>query len=118
VRRRRVLLLTILLVGAIVCCEGLREDELLCEEAAAHLQSCCPGFDVTSLSCSYTSGCGSTTYPALSIAASQCINGESCAALVSGNVCQRAQQAKSVVETEASTGTGSTGDEEFAEVCP
>jgi hypothetical protein len=104
-----------LLVGAVVCCVGVREDELLCEEAAAHLAHCCPGFVATSLSCSYTSGCGSTTYPALSVAASQCINGESCSALVAGNVCERAQQAHSVVEYEAST---TTGDLEFAEVCP
>lgn len=114
-RRHRVVLLTVLLAGAVVCCVGIREDELLCEEAAAHLASCCPGFDVSSLSCSYNSGCGSTTYPALSIPGSQCINGESCATLVATDVCQRAQQAKAVVENEASTGTG---DEEFAQVCP
>lgn len=114
-RRPRVVLLAVLLVGAVVCCVGIREDELLCEEAAAHLSDCCPGFAVSSLSCSYNSGCGSTTYPALSVAASQCINGESCAALVAGDVCQRAQQAKAVVELEAST---TTGDQEFAQVCP
>jgi hypothetical protein len=117
VRRPRVVLLAALLVGAVVCCVGIREDELLCEEAAAHLADCCPGFAVSSLSCSYNSGCGSTTYPALSVQQSQCINGESCAALVADNVCQRAQQAHAVVEYEASTGTG-TGDEEFAQVCP
>ena len=115
-RRPRVVLLAVL-VGAVVCCVGIREDELLCEEAAAHLANCCPGFTVSSLACSYNSGCGTTTYPALSVEASQCINGESCAALVAGNVCQRAQQAHAVVESEASTGTG-TGDEEFAQVCP
>jgi hypothetical protein len=108
-------LLTAVLVGAGICCAGIREDELLCEEAAAHLNDCCPGFDVSSLSCSYNSGCGSTTFPALSIRASQCINGESCATLVSSDVCQRAQKALPVTENEASTGTG---DEEFAEVCP
>jgi hypothetical protein len=108
-------LLTAVLVGAVVCCVGIREDELLCEEAAAHLTNCCPGFNVSALSCSYNSGCGSTTYPALSIRASQCINGESCATLVASDVCQRAQQATPVTENEASTGTG---DEELAEVCP
>jgi hypothetical protein len=112
VRPRR-LLLTALLAAAFVCCVGIREDELLCEEAAAHLSHCCPGFDVTALGCSYNSGCGTTTYPTLSVSASQCINGESCAELVAGNVCARAQQAHAVVETEAST-----GDAEFAEVCP
>jgi hypothetical protein len=115
VRTRRLVLLTVLLVGAFVCCVGLREDELLCEEAAAHLNHCCPGFDVSSLSCSYNSGCGSTTFPALSVSASQCINGESCEALVASDVCPRAQQARAVVEYEAST---TTGDEEFAQVCP
>jgi hypothetical protein len=115
VRLRRIVLVTVLLAGAVVCCAGIREDEVLCEEAAAHLSSCCPGFDATSLACTYNSGCGTTTYPALSIKASQCINGESCARLVGSDVCSRAQQAHAVVETEAST---MAGDEAFAEVCP
>jgi len=108
-------LVTVLLGAAIVCCAGMREDEVLCEEAAAHLVHCCPGFDLSSLRCSYTSGCGSTTYPALSVPASQCINGESCDELVATGVCPRAQQAQAVTENEASTGTG---DEELTEVCP
>jgi hypothetical protein len=114
VRLRRVLLLTAVLGSAVVCCAGIREDELLCEEAAAHLNTCCPGFEVTSLACTYQSGCGSTTYPALSVAASQCIDGESCATLVASGVCQRAQQAQAVVvDSDAGTDAGS-----FAEVCP
>jgi hypothetical protein len=114
VRLRRVVLLTVFL-AAVLCCAGIREDEVLCEEAAAHLSSCCPGFDVSSLGCTYNSGCGTTTYPARSVKASQCINGETCPQLVSSDVCSRAQQAKPVVESEAST---ETGDEAFAEVCP
>jgi hypothetical protein len=69
---------------------GLREDEIDCEEAVAHLQACCPGFTQTeTLQCTYSDGCG-VVEPAISIPQSQCILAESCEALVSGGVCARA----------------------------
>jgi hypothetical protein len=37
-------------------CE-IREDELRCEEAAARLADCCPGFDPRLVDCYFTSAC-------------------------------------------------------------
>ena len=68
-------------VGLMFACGDMREDELDCEEAVSHLQDCCPGFDARRIECIYVTGCGGTTYPAISIAQSQCIRGESCSAL-------------------------------------
>jgi len=99
-------------VGALLCCAGVREDELLCEEASAHLAHCCPGFDATKMQCTYVSGCGTTTYPALSVAMGRCILGEDCADLVAGSVCERAPMAVPVQQDEG----GAKGT--FAEVCP
>jgi hypothetical protein len=115
VRTRRIVLLLVLALGALVCCVGIREDELLCEEAAAHLASCCPGFDAGALGCTYSTGCGTTTYPALGIDQSKCINRENCGQLVSTSVCERAQTANPVSVSEDAS---APGDEDFAQVCP
>jgi len=70
---------------------GIRDDELHCEEAAAHLRDCCPSFDVHSIDCYYAqTGCG-TIYPVITISESRCITSESCSALVQSGVCTRAQ---------------------------
>jgi hypothetical protein len=74
-----------------LACGDMRQDELDCEEAVSHLQECCPSFDSSHIECLYVSGCETSTYPAISIAQSQCIRGESCATLVSSGVCTRAQ---------------------------
>lgn len=70
---------------------GLREDDLQCEQAASHLEECCPGFDVTKLSCAFSSGCGDTRYTAFSIAESECIQDTDCKTLIANGVCARAQ---------------------------
>ncbi len=58
---------------------GFREDELQCEEAAAHLQDCCPGLDVSQLDCFYHEGCaGESTGPVLSSDAARCIRKLDC----------------------------------------
>lgn len=70
---------------------GLREDDLQCEEAVAHLNECCPGFDVAKISCAFSSGCGDTQYTAFSIEESECIQNADCKTLVGNGVCTRAQ---------------------------
>lgn len=74
------------------CDGGLRQDELECQQAANQLAECCPGFDPTMLSCNYSDGC-TTSYPALTVAESNCIENESCSQLRATNVCARAAEA-------------------------
>jgi hypothetical protein len=78
---------SLVLVGlALVFCEGFREDELHCEEAAARLVRCCPGFATGSLSCD-AQGCGS---PGLEDDEARCIRDRSCEELQAGGTCARA----------------------------
>ncbi len=72
-------------------CGDMRQDELDCEEAVSHLQSCCPGFDSSGIQCTYSAACGTTQYPAISQSQSQCIRGEACGKLISTGVCSHAQ---------------------------
>ena len=81
----------LLAVGAVLAlgqCYGLREDELRCEEAVAHLIDCCPGFDRASVSCLYTTTCG-VRYPELTIEESRCVAGAKCADILAGAICDR-----------------------------
>ena len=71
---------------ALVFCEGIREDELHCEESAARLVRCCPGFETGSLSCE-AQGCGS---PGMTDDEARCIRDRSCEELRAGGTCARA----------------------------
>jgi len=111
-RSRRLLLLFGVLVISAGFAVGMREDELECEQAAATLDDCCPGFVVTALDCTYSSGCGTTSYPALSLTEARCITGMACSELIDRKVCERAATASAVIVDEDG---GVTGDKE---VCP
>jgi len=102
------------IVGVLFACGDMRQDELDCEEAVSHLQSCCPGFDSSAIQCTYSSGCGTTQYPAIATPQSQCIRGEDCSTLVASGVCKRAQHVWPVVVNEA----GSDPDSSPDVVCP
>jgi hypothetical protein len=66
---------------------GLREDEVDCEQAVAHLDECCPGFSWGStLRCEYVGGCGSTV-PGLTVEESQCVLAMSCQELTDRDLC-------------------------------
>jgi hypothetical protein len=93
-RRRNTLprVLGLLALGALTC--GIREDELRCEEAVAHLVDCCPGFDAKQVDCYYAStGCG-TIYPVFDIQESRCIAATKCPQIVEDHICSRAQGAQ------------------------
>jgi hypothetical protein len=115
---RRVLCAALLLQVALAC-GGIREDELSCEDATAHLAACCPGLAAAQISCTYvppqSDGCYGTpaNYPGIGIAASTCIREESCAQLQSSGVCDRA--AKTLA---SSPGADQPDDDGFQEVCP
>jgi hypothetical protein len=92
-----------------------REDELECEQAVARLTSCCPGFKPEAISCDYSTGCGITDYPALTIDESHCVQNESCPSLQGTGVCDRAQVAQ---PHEIDTITGDGGPSANPTVCP
>lgn len=88
-RFRRLLLLggaALLLMGADPI--GIREDELLCEEAHGKLNGCCPNH-VSGVDCRYrTSGC-MRYYPNIPGATAKSITASSCEEILSSNYCTR-----------------------------
>jgi hypothetical protein len=81
-----------LVVGTLIACSGIRQDEFLCENAVAHLVQCCPGFNANAVNCQYDQGCLDTTYPEVDESQSECILGESCGSLRANSVCDRVGQ--------------------------
>ena len=73
--------------------DQFREDVILCEEAVAHLQSCCPSADFSGVKCTYyynqddCDGSVTSTLPGYSTAQSNCIRNASCADLVAIGAC-------------------------------
>jgi hypothetical protein len=87
---KRLSILALALVS-VVACATVREDELACEDAAKHLQSCCPGLDIADIDCSYTPLAGHEgSFPDFSVSESACIRGASCDGLRAAGVCTRA----------------------------
>ena len=94
---------------------NFRADVIECEDALERLQRCCPDFDAKPVLCKFfydkSSGCGSTTTssvePAFSRTESSCIRDTSCDALVTTEVCARAQLARAYSSTKT-TGTSSS----------
>ncbi|MBL8612803.1 MAG: hypothetical protein JNL38_36010 [Myxococcales bacterium] len=89
------LLLFAALVG-LYACAALRSDELLCEEAAAHLVECCPGIQVERLNCDHDEGgCGTQQHqPDLRGDVAICLRDTACAQMTRpGGPCERARQA-------------------------
>jgi hypothetical protein len=84
---------------------NLREDVLYCEDALAHLGTCCPDFHADEVRCHHYAerydhvGCSSSIHsyeyedPALSLDESRCIISTGCDALRANGVCARAQAA-------------------------
>jgi hypothetical protein len=81
---------------------GIREDEFDCENAVARLAQCCPGFDATSVDCTYSPGCGNA-YPALDPSQSNCILQSSCDSLRNAGVCEAAANLTQGSATELTT---------------
>jgi hypothetical protein len=76
--------------------DQFRQDTILCEEALAHLMTCCPGFDSSQIQCTYyfsDDGCddqSETILPSFDVAQSTCIGDTSCIALAASGICARA----------------------------
>jgi hypothetical protein len=67
--------------------EGFRPDVIGCEEAVAHLEACCPGYDAKNVHCNYNPGACGTTYPQIREAQSDCIRRQSCEAIQKSGSC-------------------------------
>jgi hypothetical protein len=78
-------------------CYDLREDELQCEEAVAHLMECCDDFNASEVRCIYERGdCGSeTVHPDLSVEQSRTIRRLSCAEVRARGLCDHTAFGKS-----------------------
>ena len=91
-----------LVYGLGVSCNGFREDEIECEQAIVHLRDCGPGFNASMVDCSYEDdvvSCEdrhvkSSTYPALSLDDSRCLQQRTCRDLIDNGACTRAQSAQ------------------------
>jgi hypothetical protein len=60
-------------------CDGIGEQDFLCEVAVAHLTDCCPDFPHAQIDCAtVNTGCAYSSLPALSSDESQCIMQLSC----------------------------------------
>ena len=77
-------------LGAVVvlvfACGGIDDNELNCEEAVAHLQDCCPGFEPRRFRCEEETTCNTRT-PDFFDRASDCIRELSCESLRSLGKC-------------------------------
>lgn len=92
---RRIALLSFVIGLSLAC--GIREDELRCEEAAAHLTKCCPAFHKELLDCSFapgstSGGCNTGHRPDISIEAARCIAALDCADIQRTDYCARIEQ--------------------------
>jgi hypothetical protein len=132
-------------MGALLACgdrdttiddEQLRDDVLDCEDAVAHLESCCPGFVAEQLACVHyqkdvATGCETgrkstdKEAPALDLKESQCIRAMTCDLLVLTKVCARAQLARAqrsgsetYVEFHRETPVSSYSTPPHQQVCP
>jgi hypothetical protein len=78
--------------------DNFREDVFACEEAVAHLASCCPDFIATNARCVYdhhsTDGCDSYTKihedPAISLTEAECVLDMDCGTIRQRGICERA----------------------------
>jgi hypothetical protein len=90
----------------------IREDELECEQTAAHLEACCLAPTLDSSDCVHSSGCD-TSYPLLSIRESQCLQDLSCEEITERNLCERIAALDPIV-----VDRDGGADAEPEEVCP
>jgi hypothetical protein len=79
-------------VGIVGPAAGSAGEEFACEEAAAQLEGCCPGYDPHETRCYFAYGCGNDdpVYPEIDRATSDCITRKSCDELRKDGTCASA----------------------------
>lgn len=95
---------------------GFTGTEFECEQAVAHLKSCCPDFPVRSIRCNYSAGCGEV-HPLLRTDEAKCVQNTSCDVIIADGVCQ---EVIDLAAQDAAFEPDGSGEEEFthAPVCP
>jgi hypothetical protein len=73
--------------GIMLACGSVDEDELVCEDAVAHLSDCCPGLDPVRFSCQGDTACGGDGVPSITARAGDCVRSRSCSELITAGVC-------------------------------
>jgi hypothetical protein len=69
---------------------GLREDEVVCEDALARIKECCGNSYSSNISCVYVDdGDCSVTYPSLSVSEGDMVRQQSCDAIIAEGYCTR-----------------------------
>ena len=70
---------------------GLREDEVHCEEALAHVEACCGDGYASNLTCAYVDhgDCNPPTYPDLSADESRVLENDRCDAIIGAGYCDK-----------------------------
>lgn len=85
----KIALLALAVAGVTGAFVALREDELECEEAVAHLEGCCDDFSPHQVECEYVSGCGEETWPDLSVEEANCIEALECDEVRARDLCTK-----------------------------
>lgn len=87
---------------------NFRDDVLLCEEAVARLQDCCPELgEVYPEACEYRNdGCNNGREVSLDLRTSRCIRDKDCAELIDSGTCARAKEVVSTGEVDAGNARG------------
>lgn len=81
-----------LVVGVALSCGEITEDEMVCEEAVARLESCCPEIDPRRINCVFAQGCNTELAPVLTSRASECLGEASCADMRDRGICAGIRQ--------------------------
>lgn len=98
------------LVGIALSCGDISEEEMVCEEAVARLETCCPEIDPRRINCVYAQSCNTELVPVLTAKASACLSEASCGDLKSRGTCERMSelalepyqfQSRAAIEAEA-----------------
>jgi hypothetical protein len=76
---------------------GLQEDEFECEQAVSAMEECCPELNAHAITCTNSSGCGTSVDPAFTLQESHCIEQTSCATMKETRMCERAARRKAQV---------------------
>ena len=89
------------------------EREFECEQAVAHLQSCCPDFPVTKVECDFNGGCEANDHPLFEVATSQCLQNRSCSEITAADGCARLAKLVTAPPSDDSFSTEPTDDPEL-----
>lgn len=89
VSRTLPVLLVVLLLGPTLVDCGATAGELVCEDAVAHVTSCCPSLSASAFECPHYGGGCEDLRATLSTTESRCLRALDCETLVAHDLCAR-----------------------------